>query len=185
MLLEMREAEIIYFEGQVDTGVSRNECQMTIYTCYESCGSCVYENKDADSMNHLCSSCKAGYIQLEDNPKSCFLPTDDVPGYVYSGGVFFKACYLSCDSCNDVGTLSNHLCLTCKTDYYFLKGDLFLNCYNTPPIGSYFNLAIPNYSKCNPSCINCFELGIDPLTKCAPQSCSPGFSFLKMTKHNV
>ena len=43
---------------------------------------------------------------------------------------FFKSCYKSCKTCTKNGTMENHNCLTCDTNYEFsLSFGDYYNCY--------------------------------------------------------
>jgi hypothetical protein len=120
--------------------------------CYSSCGSCITLGTD---QNHLCSSCKPNYYQLEDYPSNCYMVLNVPTGYVLDSTINkFKLCYLSCSACQVLGTITQNQCTQCKTGYFPLQDNISM-CYQSSQTipGYYPNTNI--FANCYSSCATC------------------------------
>ena len=83
----------------------------------------------------------------EKEEKSCFLK--------------FQECYFSCKECIVKGDSNNHLCNSCKNNYFPLKNNKSntYNCYkNTTLIEHYyFDEIEQKFNECSQECLTCFD----------------------------
>ena len=63
-------------------------------------------------------------------------------------------CYASCKACTETGTVNDHKCSSCISNYYPLEDGL-TKCYNTAITGYYFSQSESKYMKCSTSCVTC------------------------------
>ena len=66
---------------------------------------------------------------------------------------FEYGCYESCSSCSGVGNETNHLCLTCQPNFYFLYNTS--NCYDTTPSLHFLDNEDSTYKQCIEHCDTC------------------------------
>lgn len=83
-------------------------------------------------------------------------------------------CYSSCASCYDFGDETNHYCITCISNYYFLDGTS--NCYQSLA-GYYKDQVTLTYKKCDNNCDAC-----DDANSC--YICANGYSLLSFYTQN-
>jgi hypothetical protein len=120
-------------------------CQVSIFICYSSCGTCT---AIGDITNHQCETCnsKTGYFPLVDNPSNCYrslLPPD---GY-YLDNNTWKKCYTGCQACTTYPPNPSTDMKCTKCSYGYLKQNT--NCYSLS-------------QKCFKLCETCTEFPIDP-----------------------
>ena len=94
------------------------------------------------------------------------------------GTIEVKACYVSCKTCNEVGTDEDHKCVSCDEDnkYYFIEYKS--NCYNeeTKPSNTYLNKNENKYNYCDNACATCSGSGD---SNCL--TCNDNYSFFLET----
>ena len=94
-----------------------------------ACKDCPSEN----NANNLCSTCnieKQYYPKeegIEETLKNCYNRTTIPTNYILNSGIY-KKCYDSCQTCDLIGSLTNHNCKDCKAGYIKLKENSN-NCY--------------------------------------------------------
>jgi hypothetical protein len=120
-------------------------CQVSIFICYISCGSCT---AIGDITNHQCETCnsKSGYFPLIDNTTNCYQSAIPPDGY-YLDNNTWKKCYTGCQACTDypLDPSTDMKCIKCSNGY-LQQGT---NCYS-------------NSQKCFQLCKTCTEFPTDP-----------------------
>jgi hypothetical protein len=137
--------------------------------CYASCDTCT---QTGTSTNHLCATCLAGHVNLEDDNTKCYLTSDTVPGYYFSTNIF-KKCYTSCNSCSQTGTITNHLCDTCIAGSVILE-DKITQCFPSTSTQAGYFFASDKFKKCFDKCDSCSQTGDSTNHLCT--TCISGFS---------
>ena len=100
------------------------------YECYRNCESC---NGKYDSLNNdmHCLNCIQGYYFIYGE-KNCYEKEDFLKNKTYYLSDYdnkFHECYQSCSECDNLEpNMTNHFCIKCKEEYYFLENTN--NCYN-------------------------------------------------------
>ena len=90
-------------------------------------------------------------------------------------------CYPSCETCIDKsGDEENHLCLTCKSGYYFKEGTN--NCYKEIDKYYYFDKEKQMFSRCYLDCLTCDAKEISS-THMNCLSCIEGKNYYGQTKN--
>ena len=141
--------------------------------CYNSCKSC---NKGGGETNHNCIECKSGFYLLDEpgNNGNCY--KDPEGYYLDTGNNKYKKCYNSCKSCNKGGSETNHNCIECKSEFYFLDDpEKNGNCYKEPE-GYYLDTENKIYRKCYNTCKSCDEGGSELNQNC--NECISGLYFI-------
>jgi proprotein convertase subtilisin/kexin type 5 len=144
--------------------------------CYGSCLTC---NARGDSAKQNCLNCLDYYYPLEDDTSQCFPFTEVINGYFFNVITSnFTRCYLSCGACKMLGDINQHICSTCKNNYFSLESDNSM-CYTKDDsvLGYYLDFNSNVFRKCYKSCIKCTGPGdiINPnCIECDPSypSCS-------------
>ena len=143
--------DVITFYGQSNTNKSDTECTIQIFTCYFSCKTCTYQQKDADSTNMLCDSCNDGDIKIGTN---CY-PSPPEGQYYDESGVLHN-CYESCKSCIKGIEGDNHNCDFCKDDYFHIFGNV-TNCYGQPLEHYYLDITDNYFKPCGRYYLTCSQ----------------------------
>jgi hypothetical protein len=132
--------------------------------CYSICQTC---NQPSSVSNPNCLTCIANYFPKEDNLTNCF---NGIQPQYYLNNNIYKKCYSTCQTCNSLGTDSNHQCSTCISNY-FPKSDNMSSCF-TGDIPQYsFSEGI--YQKCFYLCKTCILSGTPTNNQCS--SCIDGY----------
>lgn len=150
-----------------------------VNVCYHSCKSCDIAG---DSTNHQCKECADGSHSLKSNTKNCYFESDK-PDNVYLEGSEYVECYSTCAKCNQGGTLTQHNCLECIKDTYFV-GDKNSNCKTLGEIPGnyYYNKTEGVYKECYSTCDSCEMEGTADKHNCL--SCKKGYYFLNENSAN-
>ena len=110
--------------------------QKTIDKCDIKCKKCSLES----TQNKLCDSCNndEGYFQkYKDNQNinnfiNCY---KDIPEGYYIDNNIYMPCYKTCKTCDETGTITNHKCTSCYSNFTFNNG----NCYEICQYYYYFD----------------------------------------------
>jgi hypothetical protein len=144
--------------------------------CYSSCLTC---NSKGDSGTHNCLQCLDNYYPLEDNTSQCYPYTEVINGYFFNvETINFTRCYQSCATCKMLGDTNQHICLSCKNNFFPLETDNSM-CFSKDDsvLGYYLDFNNNVFRKCYKSCSKCTGPGdiINPnCIECDPTypSCS-------------
>jgi hypothetical protein len=85
---------------------------------------------------------------------------------------FNISCYLSCNTCSNVGDNVNHKCTSCAANYYPTV-DNTTNCYASSAVVPSYFFSSPNFKKCYIACSQCTALGDNINMLCT--SCAAGY----------
>ena len=96
------------------------------FTCYSNSvlEKCEEYSIESDNEN-LCIKCKNNYYPMlndtnnKNNYINCYKNNSLEKYYLDNNDFLFKSCYKSCRTCIQNGTIENHNCLTCDTNYEF------------------------------------------------------------------
>jgi hypothetical protein len=95
-----------------------------------------------------------------------------------SCNIIISVCYSSCETCSQVGTITDHKCLTCKIGYFQLGTSCSQTCPSSFGGYNYYNDASTNTCvKCTSPCNQCTSP-----TTCI--DCMAGFIFIKSLTNN-
>jgi hypothetical protein len=144
--------------------------------CYDSCLTC---NSKGDSGTHNCLKCLDYYYPLEDKINQCYPYTEVINGYFFNIETLnFTRCYQSCGTCKMLGDINQHICLSCKNNFFPLENDNSM-CFakDATVLGYYLDFNNNVFRKCYKSCSKCTGPGdiINPnCIECDPTypSCS-------------
>ena len=114
----------------------------------EKCQNCPKE----PFIENLCSECKIGFYQIENDNKSfagdyfdCYKNPEGY--YLDQNESIYKKCYYTCETCEKKGDNITHNCLKCSSSYpYKIEKNNFLNCYENSSYYHYFD--VQNNSYC-------------------------------------
>ena len=147
-------------EGKL-LGYVFNEETKQFFGCNVACKLC---NELGTTFDTKCVECADGYLPVTNNDSLCFSKTTP-PSNVIANGNTFDLCYISCGSCNAIGTdYMNAYCTSCnhKENYYNIKrtesSDLL--CINEDIKQQYyphhfFREYTAQFEECNESCKTC------------------------------
>jgi hypothetical protein len=82
-------------------------------------------------------------------------------------------CYSTCETCEQIGTNSDHQCLTCRNDYLKINSSCFPLCPSSFEGSSYF------YDESTNSCKNCISPCNECLSETSCISCTDGYILLE------
>jgi hypothetical protein len=93
-------------------------------------------------------------------------------------------CYLTCATCFEMGTNTDHKCCSCKTSYYPLSNNLF-QCFTTssPPEKYWFSSGSSQFRPCYSSCQSCASDGTASAHNCT--TCITGYYKVMLTANCV
>ena len=103
-----------------------------------------------------------------DEAKSYYISTETVTKEdgTTSEITYLYECYSTCDTCREDGTDTDHNCITCINENYFIEGTE--NCAHDPD--GYYLYEVegsePIYKHCYDTCKKCTELGEEDHHKC-------------------
>ena len=125
-----------------NNGYFINNYNIPVCKCSDiKCREC---NKESKQYN-LCISCniELGFYPMKKNASNngsfinCYNETTISNGYFLNISTNqYEPCYFNCKKCNELGNEINNKCISCKTNYTFIKNyDNITNCY---PICQYY-----------------------------------------------
>ena len=175
-----------------DVGYYISSTDHLLYKCDESCISC--ENTGNNCL--VCNNDDEYYSISEENlPTQCYKkPYNNY----YLDGIFWKKCYISCETCSTAGTNVQHNCLTCKSNYvvsteisgncneicskyYYYDENNVRYCIDNCPSGYYL---IEDLKKCDTACPSEYYI-IENTKKCISNNCPSGYYLIDGTKNCV
>ena len=141
------------------------------YMCYNSCATC----SDIGTLtNQNCLSCANGFYPLAQLKSQCYSTTNAPTNSILINDSF-NMCYMSCATCDKMGSSNSHNCVTCANKYYPLSNNNTL-CFNADPVGYYFDTTNNTYNKCFINCGKCSSSGVNETQNCL--SCKLGFDLI-------
>jgi hypothetical protein len=162
-----------YSNADIPQGYYLDTSTKTYTKCYISCLTCA---NGGDISNNNCSTCAKNYYNLEDKLSQCYLSADTVIEYFFNIiNDNFTKCFNSCNTCKLLGNINQHLCLTCKNNFFPLE-DNALMCYSKDSSVPGYYLDFPNsiFKKCYKSCSQCSGPGDIYTTNCT--QCAPDYT---------
>ena len=165
--------EYLCFDKSPENGYYFDSVKLLYKECYNICKKC---NTGGTETNHNCIECKSGFYLLDEpgNNGNCY--KDPEGYYLDTGNNKYKKCYNSCKSCNKGGGETNHNCIECKSEFYFLDDpEKNGNCYKEPE-GYYLDTENKIYRKCYNTCKSCDEGGSELNQNC--NECISGLYFI-------
>lgn len=130
---ETKEESILFYA--IFEGHGTSLCKYSISICYNTCQECEHNNT-GNINDHQCLICEDNYF-FDDLKKKCLTNNETSLDYPLLNGYYldekdsktpyYKACYLSCQTCNKEGENQNHHCTKCRIDYYELHKNDFNN----------------------------------------------------------
>ena len=165
-----------YYQDIPDRYYLKNDYFKIIDVCNMKCNNCT---KESEKQN-LCISCNINnsfYPKYNDSNSINFIFIDCYPDDTIFDGFFidksdniYKPCYKTCKSCNESGSVSEHKCMTCYSNYTLDNN----NCI--PICEYYYYLDDNNEIKCtsNNSCIEGYNKLISDKNQCIDSCESDG-----------
>jgi hypothetical protein len=138
------------------------------YKCYPSCKACSKVGNDTD---HACDSCLSKYYPKVDATTSCFTGTINFYYFDLTNNIY-KKCFTNCKTCTALGDATNNKCNSC-IDKYYPKVDNMTNCFTSPTDFYYLDGSV--FKNCYNSCQICSSVGTDANHQCT--KCLSGYSF--------
>ena len=136
------------------------------HKCSIQCNLC---DDESSLDNHHCLSCNenSGYYLAEKKLNTnCYNSETIDNGYILYNKIWMK-CYDTCQTCTNIGNLTNNLCTSCIQNYYFIHNEK--NCINETfayENGYYLNLTYNEFLKCDISCLKCSNAKNNINTNC-------------------